>query len=239
MQLIVAHERPKVHLLGSSSELLDLGLILFVFSELFLKALLPLYDIKAVSAAVKLRLAVAHINAALGDLVDKISVVAYKQNGSFKMLKIVLKPFGRSKIKVVCRLVEQKYVRFFEDEPREVNSRPLAAGEQVKGLLAHALRNIKAVGDAVAVSVHIIAAEAGKIGREPVVFRQELIRLIMLHFMRKLVKARAYGVKLAVSVPENVLGRPSVRVDGYLRNKPEALSGGYGNRALIVVYLAG
>ena len=77
MQLIAAHERPKVHLLGSSCELLDLGLILFVFSELFLKALLPLDDIKAVSAAVKLRLAVAYINAALGDLVDKISVVAY------------------------------------------------------------------------------------------------------------------------------------------------------------------
>ena len=165
--------------------------------------------------------------------------MAYKQNGSLEVLEIILKPFGRSKIKVVCRLVEQKYVRFFEDEPREVNSRPLAAGEQVKRLLAHALRNIKAVCDAVTVSVHIIAAEAGKIGREPVVFRQELIRLVVLHFMRKLVKARAYGVKLAVSVPENVLGRPSVRVDGYLRNKPQALSGGNGHSTLIVVYLAG
>ena len=86
MQLLITHERPKVHLFGSSRELLDLGLILFVLSELFLKALLPLDDIEAVSAAVKLRFAVAYLDAALGDLVDKISVVAYKQNGSLEVL---------------------------------------------------------------------------------------------------------------------------------------------------------
>ena len=56
--------------------------------------------------------------------------------------------------------------------------------------------------------------------------------------MRKLVKARTYGIKLAVSVPENVLGRPPVRVDGYLGDKPEALAGGYGHSTLIVIYLA-
>ena len=140
---------------------------------------------------------------------------------------------------MVCRLVKQKYVRFFEDEPREVNSRPLAAGEQVKRLLAHALRNIKAVCDAVTVSVHIIAAEAGKIGREPVVFRQELIRLVVLHFMRKLVKARAYGIKLTVSILKDVFCSPPVGIDGDLRNKPQSLAGGYGHRTLVVIYLAG
>ena len=86
MQFIITHERPKVHLFGSSRKLLDLGLILFVFSEFFLKALLPLDNIKAVSAAVKLRFAVAYLDAALGDLVDEISVVAYKQNGSLEVL---------------------------------------------------------------------------------------------------------------------------------------------------------
>ena len=117
---------------------------------------------------------------------------------------------------MVCRLVKQEYVRFFEYKARKVDPRPLSAGEQVKGLLAHALRNIKAVCNAVAVGVHIIAAEARKVGREPVILGKQLIRLVVLHFMRKLVKARAYGVKLAVSVPENVLCCPSVRVDGYL-----------------------
>ena len=140
---------------------------------------------------------------------------------------------------MVCRLVKQEYVRFFEYKARKVDPRPLSAGEQVKGLLAHALRNIKAVCNAVAVGVHIISAETRKIGREPVVFRQKLIRLIMLHFMRKLIKACANGIKLTVSILKDVLGRPSVRVDGYLRNKPEALSGGYGHSTLIVIYLAG
>ena len=238
MQFIITHERPKVHLFGSSRKLLDLGLILFVFSEFFLKALLPLDDIEAVSAAVKLRFAVACLDAALGDLVDEISVMAYKQNGSLEVLEIILEPFGCTQIEVVCRLVKQEYVRFFEYKARKVDPRPLSAGEQVKGLLAHALRNIKAVCNAVAVGVHIISAETRKIGREPVVFRQKLIRLIMLHFMRKLIKACANGIKLTVSILKDVLGRPSVRVDGYLRDKPEALSGGYGHRALVVVYLA-
>ena len=57
--------------------------------------------------------------------------------------------------------------------------------------------------------------------------------------MRKLIKACANGIKLTVSILKDVLGRPSVRVDGYLRNKPEALSGGYGHSTLIVIYLAG
>ena len=77
MQLIVAHERPQMHLLGSACKLLYLGLILFIFPELFLKALLPLDNIKAVSAAVKLGLALAYLNAALGCLVYKIAVMAY------------------------------------------------------------------------------------------------------------------------------------------------------------------
>ena len=77
MQLIVAHERPQMHLLGSAGELLYLGLILFIFPELFLKALLPLDNIKAVSAAVKLGLALAYLNAALSCLVYKIAVMAY------------------------------------------------------------------------------------------------------------------------------------------------------------------
>ena len=114
MQFIITHERPKVHLFGSSRKLLDLGLILFVLSELFLKALLPLDDIEAVSAAVKLRFAVAYLDAALGDLVDEISVMAYKQNGSLEVLEIILEPFGCTQIEVVCRLVKQEYVRFFE-----------------------------------------------------------------------------------------------------------------------------
>ena len=38
MELIHAHECPKVHLLGSSCQLFDFGLILFVLLQLFFKA---------------------------------------------------------------------------------------------------------------------------------------------------------------------------------------------------------
>ena len=65
-----------MHLLGSPCKLLDLGLILFVFAKLLLKALLPLNGVKAVPAAVKLSLAVVDFNAALGDAVEKKAVVA-------------------------------------------------------------------------------------------------------------------------------------------------------------------
>ena len=153
------------------------------------------------------------------------------------MLEIVLKPLRRAEVEVVRRLVKQQYVRLFKDEAREVHPRPLAAGEQVKRLLAHSLRDIQSVCHSVAVGIHVVSAEAGKVGREPVVLRKELVRLVGLHSFGKLVEACAYGVQLAVRVLQNVLGRPSVGIDGDLRYEPQALSGGYRHRALIIVYL--
>ena len=63
--------------------------------------------------------------------------------------------------------------------------------------------------------------------------------MIGLHSFSKLVELRTYGIKLTVCILQNILGRPSVGVDGNLRYEPKALSGGYCHCALVIVDLAG
>ena len=69
MELVRTHKGPQVHLRGSACELFDLGLILFILLELFVKAALSLLHVKAVVAAVKLGLAFADLDAALHDAI--------------------------------------------------------------------------------------------------------------------------------------------------------------------------
>ena len=96
-------------------QLLDLGPVLFILPELFLKAALPLENEKAVIAAVKLGPAVHDLDAALRDDVEKIAVVADRKHRALEVQDIILQPFGGVQVKVVGRLVEQQDVRILQD----------------------------------------------------------------------------------------------------------------------------
>ena len=171
MQLVVAHERPEVHLLRCTGELLNLCLILFVFFQLFLKAALPFLGVEAVIAAVKLRLPVAYLNAALGNFVEKPAVVAYRQDCTLEVQQVVLKPLGCVQVEVVGRLVQKENVRVLKDEAGKVHAGLFAAGETVEALREHCGSDVQTVCHAAAVGIHVVAAETAKVVLKSVVFR--------------------------------------------------------------------
>ena len=198
MQLVVAHERPEMHLLRSAGELLYLGLILFIFAHLLLEAALALLKIEAVTAGVELRLAVNDLDAALRDAVDEPAVVAYREHGALEMQQVILEPLGSVQVKVVRRLVEKENVSVLKDEPREVDAGLFAAGEGVERLFAHGGGDVKTVCDAVSSCVHIVAAEAAEIVTQAVVLLQKRGGLVVLHEKPQLVEPVAYLVQTLV-----------------------------------------
>ena len=234
MELVVAHERPEVHLLRRAGELLYLGLILFVFFQLFLEAVLPLLNVEAVVSAVELRLALTYLDTALDHSVEKEAVVADGQHRPLKAQEIILEPFRRVQVEMVGRLVEQEDVRIFEYEAGEIDAGLFPAGEAVKGLLAHGGRDVEAVCDAVHVGLHVVAAEPPEVVLKSVVLREKGGGLVMLHFPRKLVDTRAYAVQLPVGVAQDVLGRPAVGVDGYLGDEADTLARRGHHLALVI-----
>ena len=198
MQLVVAHERPEMHLLRSAGELLYLGLILFIFAHLLLEAALSFLKIEAVAAGVELRLAVNDLDTALRDAVDEPAVVAYREHGALEMQQVILEPLGSVQVKVVRRLVEKENVSVLKDEPREVDAGLFAAGEGVERLFAHGGGDVKTVCDAVSSCVHIVAAEAAEIVTQAVVLLQKRGGLVVLHEKPQLVEPVAYLVQTLV-----------------------------------------
>ena len=194
-------------------ELLELGLVFLVFFELLVKAALPLDDVKAVVAAVKLRLPGRKVDRALHDAVEKIPVVADDEHCAAEMQQVRLEPLGRAQIEVVGRLVEQEDVRVLEDEPREVHARFFTAGERVKRLRAHLGRNVQTVGHAVALVLHVVPAEAAEVFRQAVVFGQQGGGIVGCHARSQLVHARFHVVEPPVRLAQHVLRRPAVGID--------------------------
>ena len=231
MQLVVAHEGPEMQLGRRLRELLELGLILFVFFELLVKAALPLNDVKAVVSAVKLRLPGREVDRALHDAVEEIPVVADDEHRAAKMQQICLQPLGRAQVEVVRRLVEQENVRVLEDEPREVHARFLPAGETVKRLRAHRGRDVQTVGHAVALVLHVVPAEAAEVFRQSVVLREQSGGVVRRHARGELVHARLHVVEPPVRLAQHVLRCPAVGVDRDLRDQPQPPPGGDGHGA--------
>lgn len=92
MQGVVAHERPKVHLLGGLLQLLDLCLLLQILLHALLIAALLLNGVKAVIPAVKLRLAVLYLDDAGHGAVQEVAVVADGDHGAAELAEVLLQP---------------------------------------------------------------------------------------------------------------------------------------------------
>ena len=239
VQLVVAHERPEVHLRGGLLQLLYLGLVLFVLLQLLVEAALPLHGVEAVVAGVELRAAVDYLDAALSYGVQEISIVAYCQHRAAEVGDVVLQPLGGAQIQVVRRLVQQKDVRVLEYEPREVDARLFAAGELVELPRAHLGRDVQAVGHAVALPVHVVAAEAAEVVAQAVILVQQRAGRVRGHERLQLTQAVRHGAQPGVRLAQHVLGRPPGGVDGYLRDKPYPAPLVYGDGALVGRVLAG
>ena len=216
VELVIAHEGPEMHLRRGALKLLYLCLILLVFLQLLLKAALPLLNVKAVVAGVKLRLAVDDFDRALDDAVKKIPVMADGEHRTLEAQKIVLQPLRRVQVEVVRRLIQQENVSVLKDKAREVHTGLFPAGERIKGLGEHCRGNIQTVCDAAALNVHLVPAEAGIVSLKLVILLQQLCRLVVFHLRFKLVHARGDGVDMPVRVAQHLLDRPALGVDGYL-----------------------
>ena len=172
VELVIAHECPEVHLCGGTLKLLYLRLILLVFFQLLLEAALPLLNVKAVIAGVKLRLAVDDLDRALDDAIKKIPVMADGEHRTLEAQEIVLQPLCRVQVEVVRRLVQQENVGVLKDKARKVHAGLLPAGERIKGLGEHCRGNIQTVCHAAALNVHLVSAKAGIVGLKLIVLLQ-------------------------------------------------------------------
>ena len=93
MEGVVAHEGPQVHLLGGLFQLLDLGLLLQILLHPLLIAALLFHGVEAVIAAVKLRLAVQHLDDAGHGAVQEIAVMADGHHRAVEPAEVFLQPF--------------------------------------------------------------------------------------------------------------------------------------------------
>ena len=233
MQLVRPHEGPEVHLLRRAGELLDLGLILLVLLQLFLKAALPLCDIEAVVAAVELRLPVGDLNAALHHTIQEPAVVADGQHRALVVQIVILQPLRGPQIQVVGRLVQQQDIRVLQDEAPQVYPGLLPAGEGGKELLPLGRRDLQAVCHPVAVDLHAVAAKA------PVVVGEQGGGAVVLHELGELLHAAAHVGKPRLGGTQHVLYRPVRGEHRNLGDEADAPPRGDADLPLVIIQRAG
>ena len=141
-------------------------------------------------------------------------------------------------IEVICRLVEQQYVRVFKNKAREVDARFFTAGKAGEQLAAHRGRYIQTVCHAVSVDLHVIAAETAEILAHTVVLLQQRRRLVGLHHLRQLIHSAAETVEMPVRVAQHVLCRPVLGIDRDLGYEAETLARSDHDLALVAADLA-
>ena len=86
-------------------------------------------DVSAVIAAVDLQPLVFNLPDCLGEVVDKVTVVAYSQDGAGVSCQIFLQPLDRLNIQMICRLIEYQQVRFFQEQAAKQGPSLLPAGQ--------------------------------------------------------------------------------------------------------------
>ena len=148
-----------VHGTRSRLQTLFLRQLVLVVLELLLTATLTLDRIVRVIAVVEIAGAIVDFNHAVAALVDKPAVMRDNEHGAAVILQIIAQPVHSVHIEVVGRLIEQQHIGLLKNDAGEVNARFFAAGEQVKLLRTHFLRDFKTVAYAVDLVIAVVAAE--------------------------------------------------------------------------------
>ena len=100
-----------------------------------------------------------HIITVYAYQLDHMNKVSGVQSGSAVILQIIAQPVHSVHVEVVGRLIEQQHIGLLKNDAGEVNARFFAAGEQVKLLRTHFLRDFKTVAYAVDLVIAVVAAE--------------------------------------------------------------------------------
>jgi hypothetical protein len=128
------------------------------------------------------------------------------------------------KIQVVGRLVQQKDLRFPEDEPGKVHPGLLPAGKLVKKLPPHSGRNIQTVAYLVQVDLGLIASLAFKEGGKGIITLKD--RLIPFpHLLGQFPHFLLHSAQVVKGSIQHVLHRIFRGIDGDLGDKPHPLTG--------------
>ena len=145
-------------------------------------------------------------NHAVAALVDKPAVMRDNEHGAAIILEVIAQPVHSVHVEVVGRLVEQQHVGLLENDAGEVNACFFAAGEQVKLLRTHFLRNFKTVAYAVDLVIAVVAAEDFQPRFQlRVALEQRCVIRLARHFVGQRVHCCRNFVGLLERQTENVL----------------------------------
>ncbi len=139
---LAIHEPPHIFI-----ELGDLVLLSPGHGGLTLLISLTEHQILRVGARVGLDLAIPHLDHPLGDVLQENTVVRDEQDRPGIASEPAFEPLGGFEVKVVRRFVQDQQVGFFEQEPSEGQTRPLASAERsdrllpLSGLKSHPLED--------------------------------------------------------------------------------------------------
>ena len=195
-----------VHGTRGRLQTLFLGQLMLVVLELLLTAALTLNCIVRVVAVVEIAGAIVNFNHAVAALVDKPAVMRDNEHGSAVILQIIAQPVHSVHIEVVGRLIEQQHVGLLKNDAGEIDARFFAAGEQVKLLRTHFLRDFKTVAYAVDLVIAVVAAEDFQPRFQlRVALEQRCVIRLARHFVGQRVHCCRNFVGLLERQTENVL----------------------------------
>ena len=236
--LVHTLEGEHAQLLGALFKLSDLGLFLFVLAHFFEIAPLLFHRVEAVVAAVKLRLAVEHLDDAGDGAIQKIAVMRDGDDRTLKGGKVLFQPLDGVQIEVVRRLVEQQNVRILQNEAAEVHARLFAARECVEQALAHLRRNGQAVCDLVDGRFRVVPAKALELCRKLSVAAQRFLALVAVcHLLGEGVHLVLQPLHARKGALEHILDRVALGIHGDLRNEAEPAARGDAHLARVIIKL--
>ena len=100
-----------------------------VFFALHLKSLTLFLKVGRVVALVGVGAAAVELENPLGDIVKKVAIVGYCQNGARVLRQVLLEPQHALGVKVVCGLIEQQQVGLLQQQLAERDASALTARE--------------------------------------------------------------------------------------------------------------
>ena len=170
-------------------------------------------------------MALVNLHNPVGHLVQKVPVVRDGEDGSLKPVDIGLQPLHTLEVQVIGGLVQEENFCLLQQEPGQIHPGFLPAGEHIKFLLPHRLRNSQAVADLVRIHVHVIAASGCKAVAQPVILVQDVFGGAGSHLPLQLLHPPPHLHQLLEGRAKHLLHRVPGGIAGDLRDEAQLLVG--------------
>ena len=174
-------DAPPLHPLHRESQLLQLGLLLLILLHLQIKAGLFFIHVEGVVAGIEFSVTLCDFNHPLRHLIQKVTVMGNGQHRTLKPMDIAFQPFHTIQIQMVCRLVQQQDIGFFQQQTRQIHPGFLTPGKAVKRLQPLFPRNAQTVADLIRFHIHVVSAPGLEAVGQIIVLRQLLFRRALQH----------------------------------------------------------